>query len=188
MGVICCFYIMVFGFMVCLVFQWFGKYFLELVLIFFCVLSEEELEVQFEEISEGGEVSLEFSEVCEVVLVVLEVFFVSCFNQMCFYIDEFIEVCFCYFRFDFNYVLDDDEDMEDEEEEDGGFDDDDEIEVDGGFDDDDDVSWKIRRCVVKVLYMLILICSSGDLFDSGVFYIKVVLVLVKRFDECEENV
>ncbi|KAK4645966.1 hypothetical protein QC761_206230 [Podospora bellae-mahoneyi] len=181
-------YITVLGSMARSVPQRLGKHLPELAPILLRALSEEELEAQLEEISEGGEASLEFSEVREAALVALEAFLASCPNQMRPYTDESIEACLRYLRFDPNYALDDDEDMEDEEEEDDGFDDDDEIEADGGFDDDDDASWKTRRCAAKALHTLISTRSSGDLLDSGVLYTKVAPALVKRFDEREENV
>ncbi|KAK0739288.1 armadillo-type protein [Apiosordaria backusii] len=182
-------YITVLGSMARSVPQRLGNHLPELAPILLRALSEEELEAQLEEISEGGEASLEFSEVREAALVALEAFLASCPNQMRPYTDESIEACLRYLKFDPNYAVDDDEDMGDEQEdEDDEFDDDDEIEADGGFDDDDDASWKARRCAAKALHTLISTRSSGDLLDSGVLYAKVAPALVKRFDEREENV
>ncbi|KAK4203773.1 putative cullin-associated NEDD8-dissociated protein [Triangularia verruculosa] len=180
-------YITVLGSMARSVPQRIGNHLPELAPILLRALGQEELEAHLEEISEGGEASLEFSEVREAALVALEAFLASCSNQMRPYTDESIEACLRYLKFDPNYAVDHDEEVE-EEEEDDEFDDDDEIEADGGFDDDDDASWKTRRCAAKALHTVISTRSSGDLLDSGVLYAKVAPALVRRFDEREENV
>jgi cullin-associated NEDD8-dissociated protein 1 len=105
------------------------------------------------------------------------------------YTDDAIQSCLRYVRFNPNAVEDDDEDEEmDEEDVDDDFDDDDEFEADAEFDDDDDASWKVRRCAAKTLCTIISTRSSGDLLDSGVLYLQVAPLLVKRFEEPEENV
>ncbi|KAK3945781.1 Cullin-associated NEDD8-dissociated protein 1, C-terminal part [Diplogelasinospora grovesii] len=166
----------------------FGRHLSVLVPLVLKALSEEELQVQLEEINDGGEVSLEFSEVREAALVALEAFLSSCPTQMRPFTGDAIEACLRYLKFDPNYAVDEDEEMEEEDEDADGFEDDDEFEADGGFDDDDDASWKARRCAAKALYTIISTRSSGDLLDSGLLYGKVAPALIKRFDEREENV
>ena len=166
----------------------FGKHLPELVPFILGALSEEELESQREEISEGGEAGLEFNDVREAALVALEAFLASCPTQMRPFTDPAIEACLRYLKFDPNYAVDDDEDMEEDDGDADAFDDDDEFEADGGFDDDDDASWKVRRCAAKALYTIISTRSSGDLLDSGALYGTVAPALVRRFDEREENV
>ncbi|KAL2024999.1 hypothetical protein VTK56DRAFT_1 [Thermocarpiscus australiensis] len=150
-------------------------------------LSEDELQEQLDEISEGGGATLEFNDVREAALVALEAFLSSCPIQMRPFTKESIDACIRYLKFDPNYAGDEDEYMEDEEDEDR-FEEDDEFEAGGGFDDDDDASWKVRRCAAKALYTIISTRSSGDLLDNGVLYGTVAPALVHRFDEREENV
>lgn len=167
----------------------FGQHLPELAPLVLRVLSEEELQAQLEEISEGGGATLEFSEVRESALVALEAFLSSCPSQMRDFTTESIDACIRYLKFDPNYAFDEDEEMVDaEEDEDDGLEEDDEFEAAGGFDDDDDASWKVRRCAAKALYTIISTRSSGDLLDSGVLYRTVAPALVKRFSEREENV
>ncbi|KAL2152102.1 hypothetical protein VTH82DRAFT_5286 [Thermothelomyces myriococcoides] len=166
----------------------FGFHLAELAPLVLQVLSEEELQAQLEEISEGGGATLEFNEVREAALVALEAFLSSCPTQMRPFTNEAIDACLRYLRYDPNYAVDEDEEMEDEKEEEDEFEEDDEFEAAGGFDDDDDASWKVRRCAAKGLYTIISTRSSGDLLDSGVLYGVVAPALVKRFNEREENV
>ncbi|KAL2132115.1 hypothetical protein VTI74DRAFT_4204 [Chaetomium olivicolor] len=166
----------------------FGRHLLELAPLVLRALSEEELQAQLDEISEGGGATLEFNEVREAALVALEAFLSSCPLQMRPFTNEAIEACTRYLKFDPNYAVDEDDEMEEEEEEEDEFDDDDEFEAAGGFDDDDDASWKVRRCAAKGLHTIISTRSSGDLLDSGVLYGTVAPALVKRFNEREENV
>jgi cullin-associated NEDD8-dissociated protein 1 len=151
-------------------------------------LSEEELQAQLDEISEGGGATLEFNEVREAALVALEAFLSSCPTQMRPFTTDAVQACIRYLKFDPNYAGDDDEEMEDDEEDEDEFEEDDEFEAAGGFDDDDDASWKVRRCAAKGLHTVISTRSSGDLLDSGVLYATVAPALVKRFVEREENV
>ncbi|KAL2176375.1 armadillo-type protein [Thermothelomyces heterothallicus CBS 202.75] len=166
----------------------FGFHLAELAPLVLRVLSEEELQAQLEEISEGGGATLEFNEVREAALVALEAFLSSCPTQMRPFTNEAIDACLRYLKYDPNYAFDEDEEMEDEEEDEDEFEEDDEFEAAGGFDDDDDASWKVRRCAAKGLYTIISTRSSGDLLDSGVLYGTVAPALVKRFNEREENV
>jgi cullin-associated NEDD8-dissociated protein 1 len=166
----------------------FGLHLSELAPLVLRVLGEEELQAQLEEISEGGEATLEFNEVREAALVALEAFLSSCATQMRPFTNDAIEACLRYLKFDPNYALDEDEEMEDEEEDEDEFEEDDEFEAAGGFDDDDDASWKVRRCAAKGLHTIISTRSSGDLLESGVLYGTVAPALVKRFGEREENV
>jgi cullin-associated NEDD8-dissociated protein 1 len=166
----------------------FGLHLNELAPLVLRVLSEEELQEQLEEISEGGGATLEFNEVREAALVALEAFLSSCPTQMRAFTNESIEACIRYLKFDPNYAVDEDEEMEGEEEEEDDFDEDDEFEAAGGFDDDDDASWKVRRCAAKGLHTVISTRSSGDLLDNGMLYRTVAPALVKRFVEREENV
>ncbi|KAK0727873.1 armadillo-type protein [Lasiosphaeria miniovina] len=165
----------------------FGRHLPELAHFVLKPLSDDELQAQVEEISEGGEAALEFSEVREAALVTLEAFLSACPIQMRPYTDISLEACLRYLKFDPNYAVNEDDDM-DIEEDDEELEEDDEFEADGGFDDDDDASWKVRRCAAKALYTIISTRGSGDLLDSGVLYSKVAPALVKRFDEREENV
>lgn len=166
----------------------FGRHLPALAPLVLGVLGEEELQDKLEEISEGGEVALEFSEVREAALVALEAFLSACPTQMRPFTDDAIAACLRYLRFDPNYAVDEDEDMEPEEEDEDELEEDDEFEGGGGFDDDDDASWKVRRCAAKALYTIISTRSSGDLLDNGVLYGTIAPALVKRFDEREENV
>lgn len=166
----------------------FGLHLSELAPLVLGVLSEEELQAQLDEISEGGGATLEFNEVREAALVALEAFLSSCPTQMRPFTNDAIQACIRYLKFDPNYAADDDEEMEDEDEDEDEFEEDDEFEAGGGFDDDDDASWKVRRCAAKGLHTVISTRSSGDLLDSGVLYATVAPALVKRFVEREENV
>jgi cullin-associated NEDD8-dissociated protein 1 len=166
----------------------FGLHLSELAPLVLGVLSEEELQAQLDEISEGGGATLEFNEVREAALVALEAFLSSCPTQMRPFTTDAVQACIRYLKFDPNYAGDDDEEMEDDEEDEDEFEEDDEFEAAGGFDDDDDASWKVRRCAAKGLHTVISTRSSGDLLDSGVLYATVAPALVKRFVEREENV
>ncbi|KAL2269685.1 hypothetical protein VTJ83DRAFT_1869 [Remersonia thermophila] len=166
----------------------FGLHLPELAPLVLRVLSEEELQAHLDEVSEGGDATLEFNEVREAALVALDAFLASCPTQMRLFTAEAIDACIRYLKFDPNYAMDEDDEMEDEEEDEDGFEYDDEFEAAGEFDDDDDASWKVRRCAAKALYTVVSTRSSGDLLDSGVLYATVAPALVKRFNEREENV
>lgn len=168
----------------------FGKHIGDVVQLTLAFLAEEDLQSHLEEIGEGDDVGLEFSEVREAALLALEAYLASCPSEMRPYTDEAIAASLRYLKYDPNYALDEDEDMDEEEaeDEDDDFGDDDEFEAGVGFDDDDDASWKARRCAAKALHTLVSTRSNGDLLDNGVLYGQIAPPLVKRFDEREENV
>ena len=152
------------------------------------VLSDQRLETQMAKINDGEDTPPDFNEVQEAALITLEAFLSACPQEMREYTDDTINAALRYLKYDPNYAVDedDDEDMESEEEEEEE-DEDDELE-DAFDDDDDDSSWKVRRSAAKVLYTVVSTRGSGDLLDNGVLYQKAGPVLVKRFEEREENV
>ncbi len=167
-----------------------GEYVPEIVPLILGVLSQEELQIQLDAVSEGDDqLSLEFNEVCEAAMVALEAFLASCGAEMRQFTDDIIAACLRFLKFDPNYAVDEDEEMDEDEEaeDDDELEDDDEFEDDAGFDDDDDASWKVRRCAAKALFTLISTRSS-DLLEKGVLYRDVASPLIKRFDEREESV
>lgn len=153
-------------------------------------LSDEELQVHLEKLSDGDDLGPEFNEVREAALVALEAFLASCPQQTKPFTDEMIGACLRYLKYDPNYAAAaDDDDMDMDDEDDGDADEDDEFDDDDGFeDDDDDASWKVRRCAAKTLYTLIATRGSGDLLENGVLYNQSAPDLIKRIDEREENV
>lgn len=168
----------------------FGKHIDDVVQLTLAFLAEDVLQSHLEEIGEGDDVGLEFSEVREAALLALEAYLASCPSEMRPYTDEAIAASLRYLKYDPNYAMDEDEDMDEEEDEDedDDFGDDDEFEAGVGFDDDDDASWKARRCAAKALHTLVSTRSNGDLLDNGVLYGQIAPSLVKRFDEREDNV
>ncbi|CAH0040604.1 unnamed protein product [Clonostachys solani] len=151
-------------------------------------LTEEELQVHLEQLSDGDDLGQDFNEVREAALIALEAYLASCPQETKPFTDDMITACLRYLKYDPNYAVDDDdtdmdEDEEAEEDEDDEFDDD-----DGFEDDDDDASWKVRRCAVKTIYTLIVTRGSGDLLESGVLYGQTATPLIKKIDEREENV
>lgn len=170
----------------------FGKHIGDVVQLTLAFLAEDVLQSHLEEIGEGDDVGLEFSEVREAALLALEAYLASCPSEMRPYTDEAIAASLRYLKYDPNYAMDEDEDMDEEEgedeDEDDDFGDDDEFEAGVGFDDDDDASWKARRCAAKALHTLVSTRSNGDLLDNGVLYGQIAPPLVKRFDEREDNV
>lgn len=152
-------------------------------------LSDEELQVHMEEISDGDDLGQDFNEVREAALVAIEAFLASCPQMTKPFTDDMIASCLRYLKYDPNYAVDEDEDMDVDDDDAEDDDDDDEFEDDDGFeDDDDDASWKVRRCAAKALYTLIATRGSGDLLENGVLYNQAAPPLVKRIDEREENV
>ncbi|PFH60999.1 hypothetical protein XA68_18417 [Ophiocordyceps unilateralis] len=154
-------------------------------------LSEGELEQHMAKVSDGDDANRDFNEVREASLVSLEAFLASCPQEMRQFTDDTMASALRYIKYDPNYAVDGDDDMdvddgggEDDEDEDEAFDDDDGLDDD----DDDDASWKVRRCAVKALYTLIATRGSGDLLENGVLYAQAAPMLIKRFDEREENV
>lgn len=183
------FYLTIMGSMARSIPHRFGQHIDSVVQLTVGALSEDVLQSHLEELGDGDDVATEFAEVREAALVALDAFLASCPSEMRPYTNEAIAACLRYVKYDPNYALDDDEDMEDEEEdEEDGFEDDDEFEAGGGFDDDDDASWKVRRCAAKALHTLISTRSNGDLLEDGVLYNQVAPLLIKRFDEREDNV
>ena len=160
-------------------------------------LSAQEYESSLEELTEAGAPNPETEEVHEAALVALEGFLASCSNGMRIFTGDAIDAALRYVAYDPNVSADEDDDEmgglqteSDDELETNGFDEDDEeaFEEEGAMSDDDDVSWKVRRCAAKVLYTIISTRGNGDLLDSGILYDKIAPVLIKRFQEREENV
>ncbi|KAH6680310.1 armadillo-type protein [Halenospora varia] len=170
----------------------FGPYLKSLAPFVLSALSQQELANQLANSAEDGEPDTETDDVREAALVALEGFLASCGGEMRNYTEETIAAALRFLKYDPNYNDDDDEEMggtQEEEDDMDEFDDDDDFEADAGFDDDDDdASWKVRRCAAKALYTLISTRGSGDLLDDGTLYGEVAPVLVKRFNEREENV
>lgn len=162
-------------------------------------LSVEEYETALEELQEAGAPDPETEELHEAALVALEGFLASCSNEMRIFTGDSIDAALRYVAYDPNISADDDEDAmsgaqedSDDEVETNGVNGDNDFEEDfeeeGAMSDDDDVSWKVRRCAAKVLYTVISTRGNGDLLDSGILYNKIAPVLIKRFQEREENV
>ncbi|SPO06887.1 related to TBP (TATA-binding protein) -interacting protein TIP120 [Cephalotrichum gorgonifer] len=166
----------------------FGQNLTQLAPFILGALSQEELDTQLAKIDEGDDASPEFNEVHEAALITLEAFLSSCPQEMAQYTDEAMDAALRFLKYDPNYAVDeDDEDEEMESDEDEEEDDEDELD-DGFDDDDDDSSWKVRRSAAKALYTLVSTRGSGDLLENGVLYQKAGPLLVKRFEEREENV
>jgi cullin-associated NEDD8-dissociated protein 1 len=167
----------------------FGEHIGDVVEMTLAFLAEDILQSHLEEIGEGDDVGLEFSEVREAALLALEAYLSCCPSEMRPYTDQAIAASLRYLQYDPNYAMDEDEDMDEEAEaEEDGFGDDDEFEAGVGFDDDDDASWKVRRCAAKAIHTLVSTRSKGDLLDDGVLYRQIAPPLIKRFDEREDNV
>lgn len=178
-------YISVMGSMARSIPRRFGQNLSTLVPFILGALSEEELETQLAKINDGDDTPPDFNEVHEAALIALESFLSACPQEMREYTDEAINAALRFLKYDPNYAVDEDEDEEMESEEEEDEDD----ELDDAFDDDDDdSSWKVRRSAAKALYTVISTRGSGDLLDNGVLYQKAGPVLVKRFEEREENV
>ena len=159
-------------------------------------LSHERYQEYKEELVETGASNPEAEEVFGAALIALEGFLACCSHEMRAYTVEAIQAALRYVAFDPNMAEEDedmggtqhdsdDEDLEqnqpDEEEEQ-------DYEEEAGMSDDDDMSWKVRRCAAKVLYVIVSTRSNGDLLDNGVLYDKIAPTLIKRFQEREENV
>lgn len=159
-------------------------------------LSQERYEGHKEELAESGASNPEAEELYEAALVALEGFLACCSHEMRAYTAEAIDAGLRFVAYDPNVAEEDDEGMggiqQDSDEELGtnGLDDDEEqdYEEEGAMSDDDDISWKVRRCAAKVLYIIVSTRSHGDLLDNGVLYDRIAPVLIKRFQEREENV
>ena len=177
--------------------QSFGRYLQILAPFVLSALSEQELEEAMVELAEKGERNTDIEELRETALVALESMIESCSDIMVAYSTDIIDVALRYLKYDPN-VAEDDEDMDDMEngdddaEEsivDGDSEPYEDFEEEGGFSDDDEMSWKVRRCAVKVLHTLISTRSGQSLFDDGTLYANVAPAMVLRFGkEREENV
>ncbi|KAI9810543.1 MAG: hypothetical protein M1827_006216 [Pycnora praestabilis] len=176
--------------------QRFGPYLKTLAPFVLSAVSEQEFDDQMkEDASADGEVDPEVDDVREAALVALEGFLSSCGSEMRPFTVETIDAALRYLKYDPNVADDeDDEEMggtqsgEDEDETDDFGEEDEDFEEEGGFSDDDDMSWKVRRCAAKVLYILISTRANGDLLDDGTLYERVAPELVNRFKEREESV
>ncbi|CRK24433.1 hypothetical protein BN1708_013960 [Verticillium longisporum] len=165
----------------------FGPHLKTLAPFLFKALGEEELAEHLEAISDGDDLGQDFNDVREAALTALEAFLASCPAQMEAFTNETITATLRFLRYDPNSAVDDDdEDMDVDEEDD--FEDEEDFDMGGEFDDDDDASWKVRRCAAKALYTFISTRGSGELLEKGVLYQRAGNVLVKRFEEREENV
>ncbi|CRK20141.1 hypothetical protein BN1723_017832, partial [Verticillium longisporum] len=165
----------------------FGPYLKTLAPFLFKALGEEELAEHLEAISDGDDLGQDFNDVREAALTALEAFLASCPAQMEAFTNETITATLRFLRYDPNSAVDDDDEEMDVDEEDD-FEDEEDFDMGGEFDDDDDASWKVRRCAAKALYTFISTRGSGELLEKGVLYQRAGNVLVKRFEEREENV
>lgn len=158
-------------------------------------LSHERYQEYKEELAETGASNPEAEEVFGAALTALEGFLACCSHEMRAYTGEAIQAALRYVAFDPN-MAEEDEDMggtqhdSDEDLEQNASDEEEEqdYEEEAGMSDDDDMSWKVRRCAAKVLYVIVSTRSNGDLLDNGVLYDKIAPTLIKRFQEREENV
>ena len=172
-----------------------GPYLKNLAPFVTSALSIEEYDRLLNEAEEAGAPNTELEELHEAALIALEGFLASCSNEMRIYTGDSIDAALRHVAYDPNVAIDEDEDMLDAGEEDDeigtdGVEDDEEqeFEEEAAMSDDDDASWKIRRCAAKVFYTIISTRGNGDLLDSGILYDKIAPVLIKRFQEREENV
>ena len=168
-----------------------GTYLKSLAPIVLSALGEEEFEQSENDAEEDEMTNPEVEEVREAALVALEGFLSSCSNEMRPFTNEAIESSLRYASYD-PMTADGEEDQDmsgtaegDEHEE---QDEEQDFEEEGALSDDDDSSWKIRRCAAKSLYAIISTRSNGDLLDNGTLYEKIAPVLVRKFNEREENV
>lgn len=159
-------------------------------------LSQERYQEHREELAETGASNPEVEEVYEAALVALEGFLACCSYEMRPYTGEAISAALRYVTYDPNVAEEDDDEMggtqpdSDDELDANGLEDDEDqdYEEEAGMSDDDDMSWKVRRCAAKVIFVIVSTRSNGDLLDDGILYDKIAPVLVKRFQEREENV
>ena len=175
--------------------QRFGPYLKTIAPFILSVLSEQELEDALEDNANDGESHSQVEELREAALVALEGFLAFCSHDMRSYTQESIGAALRYIKHDPNIADEDDEDMggqggQDQETEADEADDeiDEDYEEEQSLSDDEDMSWKVRRCAAKVLYTIISTRGSGDLLEDGTLYQKIAPVLVRRFNEREENV
>ncbi len=160
--------------------------------IVLAALNEKEFEQYEDDAAEDGTTNTEVEEVREAALVALEGFLSTCSNDMRPFTNEAIESSLRYVSYDpMTANSESDEEMggtAEEDEEGEEFEEEQDFEEEGALSDDDDSSWKIRRCAAKSLFAIISTRSNGDLLDNGTLYEKIAPVLVRRFNEREENV
>ncbi|KAI9731003.1 MAG: hypothetical protein M1834_005464 [Cirrosporium novae-zelandiae] len=150
-------------------------------------LSQEKLDESFDEAAESGSMNQQIEEVREASLLTLESLLAFCPEDMRPFTKQCIAAGLRFLTYDPNVVDDmSDDDMDDDDNEDGFADDEDFEEEE--LSDDDEMSWKIRRCAVKVLHTIISTRAGVDLMENGILYLRVAPELVKRFREKEENV
>ena len=147
-----------------------------------------------EDLDEDASLDQAVEDVKEAALSTLDDFLASCANEMRPFTDQVLRSSLRYVAYDPALALnEEDEDMSGTQS-DAGDDsasidlDDEDFEEEGTMSDGDDSSWKIRRCATKVLYTMISTRGTGDLLDNGTLYDKVAPVLIKCFQEREENV
>ena len=172
----------------------FGPYMKTIAPFVFSAVSQVELEETAQDLDDEGTINVAADEVKEAALITLDDFLSSCLNDMRPFTEELIDASIRYLTYDPTMVTNSDDEMgdgegEDEVSDDGGsFNaDDEDFEEEEAMSDDEDASWKVRRCAAKLLFTLIS-ARSSDLMDDGVLYERIAPVLVKRFNEREENV
>ena len=176
-----------------------GQHLEALTPFIFKALSKAEFDEGLMEINEDGSLDPTKEEVKEAALITLECFLSSCSSEMRVYTNDVIDSSLRYVKYSPSLTTGEDDEVVDRtqssEDDEGDIDDaensdmeDEDFEEEGGMSDDDDASWKIRRCAAKVLYTLIMTRASGDLLETGILYEKVAPVLIKCFQEREENV
>lgn len=147
-----------------------------------------------EDLDEDTSLDQAVEDVKEAALSTLDDFLASCANEMRPYTDPVLRSSLRYLAYDPALAPnEEDEDMSGTQSDNG--DDsasldlgDEDFEQEGTLSDVDDSSWKIRRCATKVLYTMISTRGAGDLLENGTLYDKVAPVLIKCFQEREENV
>lgn len=163
----------------------FGPYLKTIAPFVLHVLSQEELDEIDEDDSDAGEPDSDTIELRETALIALESLLGSCSAHMQEFLPESLDAAVRYVKYDPGVV--EDEDMEDDDgDEFGGSDDEDEFadyEADDGLSDSDDISWKVRRCSLKVVYTIISIQTNALVSISE----KIVPVLITRIRKERED-
>ncbi|KKY27915.1 putative cullin binding protein [Phaeomoniella chlamydospora] len=171
-----------------------GPYLKTLAPFVLSALSEQEIEEMAEDtddtVNDG-----EADELRETALVALECLIGSCGEEMQPYAVDAVSASLRYIKYDPNMAESDDEDMggtQDADSDDGiteeAEDEDqyDDFEEEESFSDVDDISWKVRRCAAKVIYVLI---SGSITLDDKTTYHQIAPALIARITtEREENV
>ncbi|KAJ5894761.1 hypothetical protein N7495_006452 [Penicillium taxi] len=126
----------------------------------------------------------------ETALVTLDTLVSSCSQQMEPYLANTIQSALRFLKYDPN-LAEMDEEMggtQDVDSDDSGSDDDDFDEEDG-YSDVDDMSWKVRRCAVKLLHTVVSNHGSSRAFEESTLYSQVVSSLISRITkETDEGV